>query len=505
MILSSWKIKEVNSGVCFSPENWYKTENTPLLLSHNPSTGQLLSSVQTGSLQELEKLIDSSHRAFLEWRHVPAPKRGEVVRKIADSLRQKKQDLAELITAEMGKPIQESLGEVQEMIDMADFAVGQSRMLYGNSMPSERPEHRLFEQWHPLGIVGVITAFNFPVAVWAWNAFIAAICGNVVIWKPSSKVPLCAIAVQKLCNQVLSECGYAGVFNLFISNDRKLAERFVCDSRVPLISFTGSTEVGRQVNQWVAAKLGRCLLELGGNNALIVDREANIDLAVMATLFGAIGTAGQRCTTTRRLLLDEKIYDTFLKKLLVAYREIRVGDPRNSENHMGPLVDDKAVEHYRAVLKTIKTQGGIVLFGGEVLPGAGYFVEPTLVVMETDSPLLQAETFLPILYVVKYKNYQEALRIQNDTVYGLSSALFTNNLRHAERFLSVGGSDCGLANINAGTSGAEIGGAFGGEKSTGGGREAGSDAWKAYMRRQTCVINWGEKLPLSQGINFNNG
>lgn len=501
-VLKKWKIKDLHPGVCFGPDQWYLSQNTNTISSINPSNQHELAKVQSCSEADLEKLIQTANSVFHIWRKVPAPKRGEIIRQIADELRKQKQDLSQLITMEMGKTINEATGEVQEMIDMADFAVGQSRMLYGKTMPSERPEHRLFEQWHPLGVVAVITAFNFPVAVWAWNAFLAAICGNVVIWKPSSKVPLCAIAVQQVCNEVLSTNGYPGIFTLFISHDEKLGEKFVKDERISLVSFTGSTPVGQQINQWTAERLGRCLLELGGNNAVIVDEGANLNLAVPATLFGAVGTAGQRCTTTRRLLVHEKIYDSFLKKLIRGYRDIKIGDPRKIQNHMGPLIDANAVAGYKAALEEIKQQGGEILFGGNVLDMPGYFVEPTLVVAQADWPIVQKETFAPILYVIKFIDFHEALMFQNQTDYGLSSAVFTNNLQHAEYFLSTLGSDCGIANVNVGTSGAEIGGAFGGEKKSGGGREAGSDSWKAYMRRQTCTINWGYALPLSQGIKF---
>lgn len=502
LILKKWKITELNPGVCFGPDHWHASTGTSVLPSYNPANEHLLASVQTCSETDLEKLIQTADSVFRIWRKVPAPKRGDIVRQIGEEIRKQKEELSQLITLEMGKPIQEALGEVQEMIDMADFAVGQSRMLYGRTMHSERPEHRLYEQWHPLGVVGVITAFNFPVAVWAWNAFIAAICGNVVIWKPSSKVPLCAIAVQQICNQVLTTNGYPGIFTLFVSHDEKVGEKFVRDERVALVSFTGSTQTGKKISQWVAERLGRSLLELGGNNAIIVDECANCSLALHATLFGAVGTAGQRCTTTRRLLVHEKIYDRFVAKLVKIYREIKVGDPRRPTNHMGPLIDRAAVENYKDALTEIKQQGGEILFGGQVLSGAGYFVAPTLVAAEAHWGIVERETFVPILYVIKYKDFHEALSIQNHTPYGLSSALFTNHLQHAEYFLSTLGSDCGIANVNVGTSGAEIGGAFGGEKKSGGGREAGSDAWKAYMRRQTCTVNWGYALPLSQGIKF---
>ncbi|MBI5447737.1 MAG: aldehyde dehydrogenase family protein [Gammaproteobacteria bacterium] len=501
-IFKKWNIAALNSGVCFGPDQWSTDESTPLISSINPTTGESIARIKTGSLSDLEKLIQTAHTAFQLWRTVPAPKRGEVVRQIAEKVRQQKEELAQLITLEMGKPVQEALGEVQEVIDMAEFAVGQSRMLYGKTMHSERPAHRLYEQWHPLGVVGVITAFNFPMAVWAWNAFIAAICGNAVIWKPSSKVPLCAIAIQQICNEILHKNACPSVFTLFISADKKIAEQFVRDERISLVSFTGSTSVGEKVNTWVAERLGRCLLELGGNNAVIVDDSADDHLALPAVVFGAVGTSGQRCTTTRRVLVHEKKYDHFVSKLIQAYQSLKIGDPRQFDSHLGPLIDVSAVEAYRQAIEEIKKEGGNILYGGHALSGPGYFVEPTLARVEASCAIVQKETFVPILSIIKCQDFYEAVSIQNQTMYGLSSALFTQNLQHAEYFLSVLGSDCGIANINVGTSGAEIGAAFGGEKKTGGGREAGSDAWKAYMRRQTCTINWGQALPLSQGVKF---
>jgi aldehyde dehydrogenase (NAD+) len=480
-----------------------KKSNTHSLLdSINPTTEEIIAQVQCSAEQEYENIVQTAKTAFEIWRTVPAPKRGELIRLIGEKLRAHKNDLGRLVTQESGKSLQEGLGEVQEMIDMADFAVGQSRMLYGQTMHSERPEHRMYEQWHPLGIVGVITAFNFPVAVWAWNAFIAAIAGNVVIWKPSSQVPLCAVAVQNLCNQVMAENGYANIFSLFIPENHTVAEKLVSDMRIGLISFTGSTPVGRHVSEVVARRLGRTLLELGGNNALIVDETANLDLAVPAILFGAVGTAGQRCTTLRRLIVHESRYDELIQRLIHAYRQITIGDPLDDKVLMGPLINRKAVETYQEAIQTAQQQGGQVLYGGQVLKGKGYFVEPTIIQAENHWDLVQHETFSPILYALSYRDLEEAVSLQNQVPQGLSSALFTTNLQHAEYFLSVLGSDCGIANINIGTSGAEIGGAFGGEKATGGGREAGSDAWKAYMRRQTNTINWGNALPLAQGIRF---
>ncbi|MDP3767893.1 MAG: aldehyde dehydrogenase family protein, partial [Dehalococcoidia bacterium] len=447
-------------------------------------------------------IAHEAQKAFAEWRLVPAPKRGELVRQIGQALREKKDALGSLISMEMGKLKAEGDGEVQEMIDMADFAVGQSRMLYGLTMHSERPSHRMYEQWHPLGPIGVITAFNFPVAVWAWNAFIAAVCGDPVVWKPSPRTPLCAIAVQQLCNQVMERQGYAGIFSLVVTDRVELAETLVEDRRLPLISFTGSVPVGRRVAQLVAKRLGRVLLELSGNNPIIVDETADLDLAIPAIVFGAVGTTGQRCTTTRRLFVHETRLDDVVARLISAYQQVKIGDPREPGVLVGPLVSRDAVEAYRSAIDEVKRQGGQILYGGRVLDGPGHFVEPTIARAENHWDVVQRETFAPILYVMPFRTLPEAIAIHNAVPQGLSSAIFTNNLRHAERFLSVIGSDCGIANVNIGTSGAEIGGAFGGEKETGGGREAGSDAWKAYMRRQTNTINWGSDLPLAQGIKF---
>lgn len=473
-----------------------------LLNSINPATEEIIGQVPCCTAQDYEQIVTAAQSAFYDWRTVPAPKRGELIRQLGDKLRAHKQDLGMLVSTEMGKSLQEGLGEVQEMIDMADLAVGQSRMLYGNTMHSERPEHRMYEQWHPLGIVGVITAFNFPVAVWAWNAFIAAIAGNVVIWKPSSKTPLCALAVQNLCTEVMQENGYTDIFSLFIPKDHSVAEKMLTDSRMGLISFTGSTTVGKQVSEIVAKRLGRTLLELGGNNAVIVDETANLDLAVPAIVFGAIGTAGQRCTSTRRVIIHESRYDELIQRLIHAYYQVTIGNPLDEKIMMGPLISPDAVEAYQTAIQEAQQLGGKVLFGGQVLNQKGYFVEPAIIEAKNSWDLVQRETFAPILYVISYSSFEEAIAWQNQVPQGLSSSLFTQNLIHAERFLSVVGSDCGIANINIGTSGAEIGGAFGGEKATGGGREAGSDSWKAYMRRQTNTINWSNALPLAQGIQF---
>jgi aldehyde dehydrogenase (NAD+) len=500
-LLTSLHLNKKNSGAS-TGKHWWSHTKADEIISYNPSTGEAIASVYTATKKDYDYVIKEAQQAFLSWREVPAPKRGEVVRAIADELRKYKDFLGSLVSLEMGKSKQEGDGEVQEMIDMADLAVGQARMLYGNTMHSERPAHRMYEQWHPLGVVAVITAFNFPVAVWAWNAFLAAVCGNTVIWKPSPKTALCALAVQHICNRVLDSFGYRAIFSLLISDQAELVKQFAKDTRIPLVSFTGSTAVGKEINTLVAARLGRTLLELSGNNAIIVDENSNLNLVLPAIIFGAIGTAGQRCTTTRRLFIHASIYDKLLKSLVTAYKKIRIGDPLDQTVLMGPLIDANAVQHFKQAIATAKKQGGKILCGGNVLKKSGFFVEPTLIAANNDWAIVQQETFAPILYVMKYKTLDEAITMQNNSLFGLSSAIFTNHLRHAEKFLSVCGSDCGIANVNIGTSGAEIGGAFGGEKNTGGGREAGSDAWKAYMRRQTNTINWGESLPLAQGIQF---
>ena len=433
---------------------------------------------------------------------VPAPVRGQLILEMANELRDKKDLLGSLVALEMGKIKAEGDGEVQEMIDIADFAVGLSRQLYGLTMHSERPEHRMYEQWHPIGNVGIISAFNFPVAVWAWNAFIAAICGNISIWKPSSKTPLCAIAVQNICNDVLEKNGYNGIFNLIIGRGSVIGEKFINDSRVSLISATGSTAMGIKVAKAVGARLGKTILELGGNNAIIVDETANMDIAVPGIVFGSVGTAGQRCTSTRRIIAHSSIYDDLMDRLIGAYKQVRIGDPLDSNTLMGPLIDEKAIEDYKSALVKVENEGGRVLYGGNSLKREGHFVEPTIVEAKNHFQIVQDETFAPILYVMKYDDLDEAIKLHNSVPQGLSSSIFTNSIINAETFLSHKGSDCGIANVNIGTSGAEIGGAFGGEKETGGGRESGSDAWKAYMRRQTNTINWSKDLPLAQGIKF---
>lgn len=502
-ILNELSLNEVNDGVSTGTCEKIALPDSHLLASINPSNAHVIAKVKCCTEFAYEQVINASAATFKCWRNVPAPKRGELVRRIADELRVNKDALGSLVALEMGKSKQEGDGEVQEMIDIADFAVGLSRQLYGLSMHSERPEHRMYEQWQPLGVVGIISAFNFPVAVWAWNAFIAAICGNTCVWKPSAKTPLCAIAVQHICNNIMTEMKYPGVFSLFITEETPLSERFVNDKRVALLSFTGSTKVGRHINQLIAKRLGRSLLELGGNNAIIVDKTANLQLALPAVVFGAIGTAGQRCTSTRRLFLHEDIYDDFTASLCNAYRQVHIGDALDPKNLMGPLIDESAVDNYAKAIATIKAAGGTILFGGNVLTQKGFFVEPTLVAdIPNNHPLVQSETFAPILYILKYNDLESVILEHNAVPQGLSSAIFTNHIQHAEIFLSARGSDCGIANVNIGTSGAEIGGAFGGEKETGGGREAGSDAWKAYMRRQTTTINWSNELPLAQGIKF---
>ena len=501
-ILKKLNVAKKNMGASFGPNWWSETKDAGMLTSYNPTNEKPLANINLCSEGDYQIVIDRAQKSFLSWRNVPAPKRGEIVRQIGEKLREKKDLLGSLIALEMGKSKQEGAGEVQEMIDMANLAVGQSRMLYGNSMHSERKQHRMYEQWHPLGVVGVITAFNFPVAVWAWNAFIAAITGNTVVWKPSSKTPLCALAVQHICNEVMKENGGDGIFSVFITDKKDLMHQFTADERIPLMSFTGSSEVGFQINEIVSKRMGRSILECSGNNAIIIDETADMNLCIPAVVFGAIGTAGQRCTTTRRLIVHESIEAEVTKKLVAAYANIKIGDPLNEKNLMGPLIDRAAIDNYIAAIAAIRREGGRIQTGGNVIEGSGYFVEPTIASVKNDWKIVQEETFAPILYIIPYKTLDEAITLQNSVCQGLSSAMFTTQIKHAETFLSAQGSDCGIANINIGTSGAEIGGAFGGEKATGGGREAGSDAWKAYMRRQTNTINWSDELPLAQGISF---
>jgi aldehyde dehydrogenase (NAD+) len=497
-ILERLEIEAVNSGACDGA--WIANPSGGELASINPADGSVLARVRMAGRKDYERVARSAAEAFLGWRLIPAPKRGEIVRELGDELRRFKADLGALVTLEMGKILAEGKGEVQEMIDVADFAVGLSRQLYGLTMHSERPGHRMYEQWHPLGVAGIISAFNFPVAVWSWNAMIAAVCGDCVLWKPSSDTPLTAIAVQKICNRVFERHGLKGIFNLVIGRGEPVGEAMLNDRRLPLVSFTGSTQVGRRVAETVARRLGRTILELGGNNGIVVMDDANPDLVLRAVLFGAVGTAGQRCTTTRRLFLQKGIARKVADALVSAYRQVPIGNPLDERTLMGPLVNERAVKDMMEGLDTIRRQGGEVLYGGKHLGGC--FVEPTLVRAKPDMPILREEIFAPILYLLEFEELDEAIRWHNDVPQGLSSAMFTTNLISAERFLGHAGSDCGIANINLGTSGAEIGGAFGGEKDTGGGRESGSDSWKAYMRRQTNTINWSSQLPLAQGIQF---
>ena len=502
-ILSKLNINKINYGACSGSGKWSNSEKGGLIHSINPADGKEISSVYQSTKNDYDEVVEESIIAFEKFRKIPAPVRGQLVREMADSLRKNKDALGSLVSIEMGKIKQEGDGEVQEMIDIADFAVGQSRMLYGKTMHSERPDHRMYEQWHPLGPIGVISAFNFPVAVWAWNAFIAAICGNTTIWKPSSSTPLCAIAVQNICNKVMEENGYSGIFSVIIGKGSIVGEEMIKDPRLPLISFTGSTSMGRHVNKTVSERFGKTILELGGNNAIVIDESAEMELAIPAVVFGAVGTAGQRCTSTRRLIIHESIYDSFLEKLINAYRQVKIGDPLDNSTLMGPLVNEQAVDNYLNAIETATDSGGKVIFGGKILSSDGYYVKPTIISAQNHWEIVQEETFAPILYVMKYSSIDEAISLHNDVPQGLSSSIFTTNIRNAERFLSNRGSDCGIANVNIGTSGAEIGGAFGGEKETGGGRESGSDSWKQYMRRQTNTINWSKDLPLAQGIEFN--
>jgi aldehyde dehydrogenase (NAD+) len=505
--LSKLGIKRQNSGA--STGSWWDPGAAGGLLDVvSPVDGKTIASVSQASGEAYEKVVMTAESAFTRWRLVPAPKRGDLVRQIGLKLRASKEPLGTLVSYEMGKSLQEGLGEVQEMIDICDLAVGQSRMLYGFTMHSEREQHRMYEQYHPLGIVGIVTPFNFPVAVWSWNAMIAAVCGNVMIWKPSPKTPLSAIAVQKILAAVLKENDFPdGIFSLVIDKGAAIGEKMFNDPRLPLISFTGSVPVGRRAAEIVAKRLGRTILELSGNNAIILTEHADLNLALRAVVFGAVGTAGQRCTTTRRLIIHESIYDKVRDTLVKAYGKLRIGDPLDKKNNVGPLIDKAAVSAFTAALESGKAQGCRPVYGGTVLSGAGYesgcYVVPALVEAKNHFPIVQQETFGPILYLIKYSgDISEAIGLQNNVKQGLSSAIFTANMREAEQFLSASGSDCGIANVNIGTSGAEIGGAFGGEKETGGGRESGSDAWKAYMRRQTVTVNYGTALPLAQGIRF---
>lgn len=480
--------------------------NGDIIDSFSPVDAHKIGSVHSADQHTYDAVVQQAQEAFESWKMWPAPRRGEIVRQVGEALRLYKEPLGKLVSYEMGKSLQEGLGEVQEMIDICDFAVGLSRQLYGLTMHSERPKHRMYEQWHPLGVVGIISAFNFPVAVWSWNAALAWVCGNTTVWKPSEKTPLCGIAVQKIVATVFAKNGVPEGVNGLVQGGRAVGEWLSNDTRIPLVSATGSTRMGKAVSATVAGRLGRTILELGGNNAIIISKDADLDMALMGALFGAVGTAGQRCTTTRRLIIHRSIFDTFVQKLVKAYGQLRIGDPLDTKNHVGPLIDKDAVALYLQSIQACKEQGGQFVVEGGVLEGAGYesgcYVKPCIAIAPNDLPVVQHETFAPILYLMSYEHINEAIQLQNGVPQGLSSAIMTLNMREAEQFLAHTGSDCGIANVNIGTSGAEIGGAFGGEKETGGGRESGSDAWKAYMRRQTNTINWGEQLPLAQGIQF---
>ena len=501
--LQNLSINETNSGTSTGAK-WLET--SAALDSYSPVDGKKIASVQITSKEAYEKVLEKAEEAFKIWRTVPAPKRGEIVRQMGDEFRKHKDDLGRLVSYEMGKSLQEGLGEVQEIIDICDFAVGLSRQLYGLSMHSERPSHRMYEQWHPLGIVGIITAFNFPAAVWGWNAMLAWVCGDVCIWKPSEKTPLTAVACQKIAEKVIKANNLPEGLSCLINGDRNIGEWMAHDERIPLISATGSTRMGKEVGKVVASRLGRSLLELGGNNAIIITPNADLKLAVVGAVFGATGTTGQRCTTTRRLIVHSSVYEQFKQQLVSAYAQLKIGNPLEDGIHVGPLIDTHAVKMYTAAIEQCKQQGGRFIVEGEVLSIPGYesgsYVKPCIAEVDSQLPIVMTETFAPILYLIKYDNLDDAIAIQNAVPQGLSSAIITSNMREMEAFLSAAGSDCGIANVNMGTSGAEIGGAFGGEKETGGGRESGSDAWKAYMRRQTSSINYGTDLPLAQGIKF---
>jgi aldehyde dehydrogenase (NAD+) len=502
--LAKLGLKKLNEGTSTGKHFF---GNGPVIDSYSPVTGDLIASVSTTTSEDYEKVVAAAQAAFKTWRTMPAPKRGEIVRQFGDRLRAYKQELGMLVSYEMGKSLQEGLGEVQEMIDICDFAVGLSRQLYGLTMHSERPGHRMYEQWHPIGIVGIVSAFNFPVAVWSWNSALAWVCGDVCIWKGSEKTPLCSIACQNVWNEVAAANDLPEGISCIVSGDYKVGELMTKDTRVPLISATGSSRMGRIVGAAVAERFGRSLLELGGNNAIIVTPNADLKIAIPGIVFGAVGTAGQRCTTTRRLIIHESVYEELKSKLVSAYSQIRIGNPLDQNNHVGPLIDTAAVEMYQKSINDAIAQGGKVIVEGGVLTGEGFesgcYVKPTIIeVAGSHLPIVQHETFAPILYIMKYNTIEEAVAQQNGVVQGLSSSIMTLNMREAEYFLSVEGSDCGIANVNIGTSGAEIGGAFGGEKETGGGRESGSDSWKAYMRRQTNTINYSNSLPLAQGIKF---
>ena len=502
-LLEKLNLTDVNAGASSGAESWISDPDGEKLVSYNPATGEAIASVIVPTVSTYNQVVDTAAQAFETWRTTPAPLRGQMIRDLGNALRELKEPLGELVTLEMGKIKAEGMGEVQEMIDICDFAVGLSRQLYGLTMHSERPGHRMYEQWHPLGPIGVISAFNFPVAVWSWNAALAAVCGDTIIWKPSEITPLTAIAVQHICNRVTADYGLpAGIFNLTVGA-KAIGEAMTGDERLPLVSFTGSIRTGKIVAKAVAGRLARTILELGGNNAIIVTEDADMDMAIRAILFGAVGTAGQRCTSTRRIIAHKNIVDELSQRLVKAYGQVQIGNPLDETTLMGPLVNKRAVESMMSAIESAKQQGGEVLVGGNPLPEKGdNYVEPTIIKMPQQSPLVCEETFAPILYIMEYEILDEAITMHNAVPQGLSSAIFTTNMRTSERFLSVAGSDCGIANVNIGTSGAEIGGAFGGEKETGGGRESGSDAWKGYMRRQTNTINYSTELPLAQGIQF---
>ncbi len=503
-ILREFNIEAANSGVS-TGSTWLEAGGDTLT-SFSPVDGKDIATVKTASRADYDAVISKAAEAFTEWRQWPAPRRGEVVRQVGQALREHKESLGRLVSYEMGKSLQEGYGEVQEMIDICDFAVGLSRQLHGLTMHSERPGHRMYEQWHPLGITGIISAFNFPVAVWSWNSMLAWVCGDVCVWKPSEKTPLTALACQHITAKVFAENKVPEGVSCLIIGGRDTGEWLAADARVPLVSATGSTRMGKAVGAAVGARLGRALLELGGNNAIIISKDADLDMSLIGCVFGAVGTAGQRCTSTRRLIIHDSVYDTFKTKLVNAYKQLRIGDPLDQHNHVGPLIDKQAVELYLQSIEKCKAEGGKFIVEGGVLEGKGYesgcYVKPAIAEVKNEYSIVQHETFAPILYLVRYSSLDEAIALQNNVPQGLSSAIMTLNLREAEQFLSQGGSDCGIANVNIGTSGAEIGGAFGGEKETGGGRESGSDAWKAYMRRQTNTINYTDKLPLAQGIKF---
>ncbi|MBN2134934.1 MAG: aldehyde dehydrogenase family protein [Acidobacteria bacterium] len=505
-VLKRLGIKDVNYGACTGKSgSWIKTTGAELV-SYSPIDGKPIAKIIQATAEEYETVMKKAEESFLKWRMMPAPKRGEIVRQIGHALREYKEDLGKLVTLEAGKILTEGAGEVQEMIDIADFAVGLSRQLYGLTMHSERPMHRMMEQWHPLGIIGVITSFNFPVAVWSWNTLIAAVCGDVNLWKPSSKTPLTAIAVQNIIAPIVDEHDIDGVFNMVIGSGREIGEKMINDKRIPLISATGSCAMGRKVGQTVAQRLGRSLLELGGNNAIIIAEDADLEMAIGATVFGAVGTAGQRCTSTRRIIIHKSIKEKFVKRLVEIYGKLPIGDPREEKTLVGPMIDQKAVDTVVEAIEEAKKEGGKLLYGGEKVeipsvPG-GFYIKPAIMEAKNEYHIVQEETFGPLLYIIEYDKFEDAIEIHNNVPQGLSSALFTKSLAKSEHYLSHKGSDCGIANVNIGTSGAEIGGAFGGEKDTGGGRESGSDAWKNYMRRQTNTINWNTELVLAQGVDF---